>query len=86
MKSRRVLENILAGSRNIRFEDICRLAKGLGFELDRIKGSHHIFVHREVPGLRLNLQPDKGGQAKIYQIRQLLDAMETNGLNLHDQT
>ena len=85
MKPRRVLEKILAGSRNIRFEQACRLAKGLGFELDRTRGSHHIFVHNEAPGLRLNLQPDKSGHAKMYQIRQLLDAMETNGLRLDDE-
>ncbi|HEX7577286.1 MAG TPA: type II toxin-antitoxin system HicA family toxin, partial [Verrucomicrobiae bacterium] len=44
MKARKVLEKILSGSRNIRFEDACRLAKALGFELDRTRGSHHIFV------------------------------------------
>jgi len=54
--------------------------------LDRIKGSHHIFVHGEVPGLRLNLQPDHNGQMKMYQLRQLLDAMEMNGLKLDDET
>lgn len=85
MKARRVLEKILSGSRNIRFEDACRLTKSLGFELDRTRGSHHIFVHGEVPGLRLNLQPDRNGQMKIYQIRQLLDAMENNGLKLYDE-
>lgn len=84
MKPRQVLAKILAGSRNIRFEDACRLAKALGFELDRMRGSHHIFVHGEVPGLRLNLQPDRGGQAKMYQLRQLLDAMESAGLKLED--
>jgi predicted RNA binding protein YcfA (HicA-like mRNA interferase family) len=86
MKARKVLEKILSGSCNIRFEDVCRLAKGLGFELDRTRGSHHIFVHREVAGLRLNLQPDRNGQMKMYQLRQLLDAMETNGLRLADET
>nr|MBA3575239.1 type II toxin-antitoxin system HicA family toxin [Pseudonocardiales bacterium] len=24
---------------------ICRLAEGLGFELRRVSGSHHIFAH-----------------------------------------
>lgn len=86
MSARRVLEKILAGSRNIRFEDVCRLARALGFTLDRTRGSHHIFEHDRVPGLRLNLQPAKNGQAKIYQIRQLLDAMETNGLRLDDES
>jgi len=42
-------------------------------------------VHREVAGLRLNLQPDRNGQMKMYQVRQLLDAMETNGLRLDDE-
>jgi predicted RNA binding protein YcfA (HicA-like mRNA interferase family) len=85
MKARKVLEKILSGSRNIRFEDACRLAKALGFELDRTKGSHHIFVHGEVPGLRMNFQPDRNGQMKMYQLRQLLDAMEMNGLKLDDE-
>ena len=62
MNARKVLEKNLSGSRNIRFEDACRLAKALGFELDRTRGSHHIFIQREVPGLRLNLQPDRNGQ------------------------
>ena len=85
MKAWKVLEKILSGSRNIRFEDACRLAKALGFELDRVSGSHHIFVHREVSGLRINFQPDRNGQMKMYQLRQLLDAMEINGLKLDDE-
>ena len=85
MKARKVLEKILSGSRNLRFEDACRLAKALGFALDRVSGSHHIFVHREVPGLRMNFQPDRNGQMKMYQVRQLLDAMEMNGLKLDDE-
>jgi predicted RNA binding protein YcfA (HicA-like mRNA interferase family) len=85
MKARKVLEKILSGSRNIRFEDAVRLAKALGFELDRVSGSHHIFVHGEVTGLRLNFQPDKNGQMKMYQLRQLLEAMEINGLTIGDE-
>ena len=38
------------------------------------RGSHHIFVHPEVPE-PLNLQ-DIRGQAKPYQIRQLLRLVE----------
>ena len=83
MKPRRVLERILAGSRNIRFEDARRLAEALGFRLDRVRGSHHIFMHRR-PGLRLNLQPDQHGQMKTYQLRQLIDCMEEHGLTLQD--
>jgi hypothetical protein len=32
----------------------------------------------------LNLQPDRNGQAKPYQIRQLLGLVEENGLELND--
>jgi hypothetical protein len=50
--------------------------------LDRTSGSHRIFRHPM--GLMLNLQPDRNGQAKRYQLRQLLDLVEENGLTLDD--
>jgi hypothetical protein len=80
MRPRKVYDKILAGSRNVRFEDVCRLAEGFGFQLDRTSGSHHIFRHPL--GLMLNLQPDRNGQAKPYQVRQLLGLVEENGLYL----
>ena len=82
MKPRKTLERILAGSRNIRFEDMRRLAVAFGFELARINGSHHIFVHPEVNEL-VNLQND-GGEAKPYQIRQFLKLVESYNLTLND--
>ena len=50
------------------------------FELARIRGSHHILVHSELP-LMLNLQP-AGGRAKRYQVRQLETAVREHGLKL----
>ena len=82
MNARKVYDKVLAGSRNVRFEDACRLAESFGFWLDRTSGSHRIFRHRR--GLMLNLQPDRNGQAKRYQLRQLLDLVEENGLTLDD--
>jgi len=82
LKPRKVYEKTLSGSRNIRFADLCGLAQAFGFRLDRISGSHHIFWHPR--GLMLNLQPDRNGQAKPYQIRQLLGLVEENGLALND--
>ncbi|MDA1275391.1 MAG: type II toxin-antitoxin system HicA family toxin [Verrucomicrobia bacterium] len=78
----KVHERILAGSRNIRFDDLCRLAEGFGFYRDRIGGSHRIYRHRL--GLTLSLQPDRKHQAKLYQMRQLLILVEENGLKLDD--
>lgn len=54
--------------------------EAFGFRLSRVQGSHHIFVHAEIPEL-LNLQ-DVEGQAKPYQIRQFLRLVERYNLRL----
>ena len=59
---RKILQKILAGSKNIRFSDMIDLVEGFGFRLSRTDGSHHIFVHPDIPEL-VNLQEVKG-QAK----------------------
>ena len=82
MNPRKIYEKILSGSRNIRFEDLCRLAVAFGFRHDRTSGSHRIFRHPA--GLMANFQPDRNGQAKFYQVRQLLELVEENGLTLGD--
>lgn len=83
MKPGKAWQAILDGNRNIRFEDLLRLAAAFGFMLKRIKGSHHILVHRTAPDA-LNLQPGPGGKAKPYQVRQLVDLVERHGLNLEE--
>ncbi len=66
--------------RNVRFADLCRLVEALGFELRRVSGSHHVFTHPQIPEL-INLQ-DVRGQAKPYQIRQLMRLVERYDLTL----
>ncbi len=44
-----------------------------GFQLSRIKESHHIFVHPRFREL-VNLQ-EVDGKAKPYQVRQLLESL-----------
>jgi hypothetical protein len=73
-------EKLLSGSRDLRFDELCRLAEGFVFQLDRTSGSHHIFRHPL--GLMLNLQPDRARRAKRYQVRQMLELVEENGLTL----
>ena len=58
------------------------LLEGFGFRLERVSGSHHIYVHQDIPEL-INLQ-SAGGQAKPYQIRQLLRIVERYNLRLED--
>jgi predicted RNA binding protein YcfA (HicA-like mRNA interferase family) len=74
MKAGKIYEKLLAGSRNIRFGDFCKVAGAFGYRLDRVSGSHHIFEHPQA-SRPLNLQNDRG-QAKPYQIRQFLRDVE----------
>ena len=83
MNKRKLLRNILSGSKNVRFNDMVSLVEAFGFRLSRTRGSHHIFVHPNVPEL-VNLQNVKG-QAKPYQIRQFLNLVERYTLELEDE-
>lgn len=82
MNKARLLEKILSGSKNIRFGDFVALVEAFGFELSRIRGSHHIFEHPDIPEI-LNLQ-EYGGQVKPYQIRQFLQLVEQYDLKLEE--
>ncbi|HUT34095.1 MAG TPA: type II toxin-antitoxin system HicA family toxin [Planctomycetota bacterium] len=84
MNRRRLLFRLSQGHlKNVAFSDIISLAEGFGFRFSRRGGSHHIYVHPEVPEL-VNLQ-DVRGEAKPYQIRQLLRLVERYDLRLEDQ-
>jgi predicted RNA binding protein YcfA (HicA-like mRNA interferase family) len=69
-RHQRVLEAILLGrsDANVSFSDLCKLLVALGF-VERVKGSHHVFVHTDVHEI-LTLQPD-GAKAKAYQVKQV---------------
>ena len=82
MTKRKILQKIRAGSKNIRFSDMIELVEGFGFRLSRTDGSHHIFVHPDIPEL-VNLQEVKG-QAKPYQMRQFLKLIERHSLKLEE--
>lgn len=82
-RPRKTLQKILDGSTDIRFPDMVSLVEAFGFRLDRVKGSHHIFVHPDVDQL-VNLQEVKG-KAKPYQIRQFLKLVEEYNLSLEDK-
>jgi predicted RNA binding protein YcfA (HicA-like mRNA interferase family) len=83
MNKRKLLKKVLAGSKNIRFEDMVTLVEGFGFQLARINGSHHIFERADVAEL-VNLQSRKG-KAKPYQIKQFLKLVEQYSLELGEE-
>jgi HicA toxin of bacterial toxin-antitoxin, len=84
MDERKLLMRLARGAvTNVAFADLCSLAEGLGFELRRVSGSHHVFAHPDIPQL-INLQSLRG-QAKPYQVRQLLRLVERYDLRLKDR-
>lgn len=83
MRRRLLLQKIASGAfQNVAFRDMLGLMEGRGFQLSRVRGSHHIFSHPEMPE-QVNLQ-EVGGQAKAYQIRQVLGLVERYNLHLED--
>ncbi len=84
MNRRALLRKISRGHyRNVKFNDFIKFIEGFGFRLRRIKGSHHIYTHSEIPGY-LNLQPE-GGEAIPYQLRQFLRLVEKYELQLQEK-
>ncbi|CAN2042166.1 Toxin HicA [Candidatus Magnetomoraceae bacterium gMMP-15] len=67
---------------NINFNDLCALAKKVGFIYKRQKGSHRLYKHAYLNhpklGMRMNFQPDNKdkNKAKAYQVRQLLEFID----------
>ena len=82
MKKQKLLKKLLSGSKNIRFSDVVSCVKAFGFRLDRTKGSHHIFVHPNLPEL-INLQ-EVAGKAKPYQVKQFLKIVEKYNLQIEE--
>lgn len=80
MNKRKLLARALSGSKNLRFNDVVLLVEAFGFRASRVKGSHHIFVHPDLPEL-VNLQ-EVEGKAKPYQVKQLMDLVERYNLRL----
>lgn len=67
---------------NIGFSDAQRLVEALGFEEVRVTGSHHVYVRPGIPE-QLNMQ-DRQGQAKPYQLRQLIALVQRYNLGVEE--
>ena len=71
MNPKKLLERMASNAfSNVSFGDLIRLLEALGFRLMRVDGSHHIYAKEGVRE-QANLQPDRSGQAKPYQVRQV---------------
>ncbi len=81
-KRQKILLRLLAGSKNVSFSELVVCVQAFGFVLARVNGSHHIFIHPDVPDL-INIQ-DVNGKAKPYQIRQFLQIVERYDLEMEE--
>jgi len=84
MNKRKLLKKLAGGSfGNVSFSDARTLIEGFGFRLTRTSGSHHIFVNPVIPQ-PINLQ-ENAGEAKPYQLRQLIRLVEKYNLKLEGE-
>ena len=74
-KTDKLNQKIRKNPKNIKFQDLISWLEDNGFSLDRVNGSHHIFVHPiiETP---VNIQKQKDGTAKTYQVKQAIKIID----------
>jgi len=68
-------QKIRRNQNNIKFQDFVTWIEDNGFVLDRVSGSHHIFVHPTIEN-PINTQKKKDGTAKAYQIKQAIKIID----------
>lgn len=81
-KVEKLFDKIRNNPRNVRFNDICKLAETFGFEYKGGRGSHKLYMKKNVHEI-LNFQ-NVNGMAKPYQVRQFLKIIEENDLKLKE--
>jgi predicted RNA binding protein YcfA (HicA-like mRNA interferase family) len=68
-------QKIRRNPNNVKFQDIVTWIENNGFSLDRVSGSHHIFVHPVIES-PINIQKKKDGRAKAYQVKQAIKIID----------
>lgn len=76
-KREKLLSRLQNSLNDVRFEEACKIAEGIGFKRKGGKGSHCTYAHAG-ENLLLNFQ-NCNGFIKPYQARQLLKMVEKYG-------
>ena len=85
MNNRALLRRLAQGRlQNVSFSDFEGLVEAFGFRFVRVHGSHRFYEHPAVPVV-LNLQPRRG-EAKPYQIRQVMRLVQLYALHLEEDS
>ena len=79
----KLYEKALNNPKGLRFEELIRLANYAGFTLERQSGSHQKYKNPDIPDMldqQITISPGKHGEAKPYQVRNLLELIEKHNL------
>jgi predicted RNA binding protein YcfA (HicA-like mRNA interferase family) len=68
-------QKIRRNPNSIKFQDLLTWLEDNNFTLDRVSGSHHIFVHPTIE-TPINVQKKKDGTVKAYQIKQTIKIID----------
>ena len=74
-RNRKLIAAIRNNPKDVRFDDALRAAELIGFTAVGGSGSHRAFA-RPGEATQLNFQEAKGGKAKPYQVRQLIEMID----------
>ncbi|HET6611763.1 MAG TPA: type II toxin-antitoxin system HicA family toxin [Kofleriaceae bacterium] len=72
--AKKVVQAARNNPKGVRFSDLEKVVKHMGYSFSRQNGSHRSFRHASAPGI--TLQSGKDGMAKPYQVRQVLAIMD----------
>ena len=77
-KCDKLLVKARASAKNLRFDDLCKLAECYGWVATRQDGSHCMYENDELDMTQGRMQNFQNvhGNAKPYQVKQLLNAIE----------
>ena len=82
-KLKKLSDKVRNNPKNVRFDEICKLAEAFGFKYKGGKGSHVVYSKNGIPDI-INFQ-NINGMVKPYQVRQFLKIVEEYSLRLKEE-
>jgi len=70
-----IIDEMRNNPSGIRFADLCKVCEHFFGQARQTSGSHRVYKTPWIGDPRVNVQNDKG-KAKVYQVRQVLKAIE----------
>lgn len=74
-RKEKLLQKARNSPKSLKYKDLCKLAEYFGYEFRNQEGSHETYKHPKTKSM-MNFQPTKNGEAKPFQVKQLLAEIE----------